>query len=58
MGFARTYSVALVGLRGHIVEVEADVSSALPSFVLLGLPDTALNESKERVRSATKNSGI
>ena len=44
MGFARTYSVALVGLRGHIVEVEADVSSALPSFVLLGLPDTALNE--------------
>ena len=58
MGFARTYSVALVGLRGHIVEVEADVSSALPSFVLLGLPDTALNESKERVRSAAKNSGI
>jgi len=58
MGFARTYSVALVGLRGHIVEVEADVSSALPSFVLPGLWDTALNESKERVRSAAKNSGI
>lgn len=58
MGFARTYSVALVGLHGHIVEVEADVSQALPSFVLLGLPDTALNESKERVRSAAKNSGI
>ena len=52
MGFARTYSVALVGLRGHIVDVEADISQGLPGFVLLGLPDTALNESKERVRSA------
>ena len=58
MGFARTYSVALVGLHGHIVDVEADVSQGLPGFVLLGLPDTALNESKERVRSAAKNSGI
>ena len=46
MGFARTYSVALVGLHGHIVDVEADVSQGLPGFVLLGLPDTALNESK------------
>ena len=58
MGFARTYSVALVGLRGHIVDVEADISQGLPGFVLLGLPDTALNESKERVRSAAKNTGI
>ena len=38
MGFARTYSVALVGLRGHIVDVEADISQGLPGFVLLGLP--------------------
>ena len=51
MGFSRTYSVALVGLSGHIVDVEADISQGLPGFVLLGLPDTALNESKERVRS-------
>lgn len=58
MGFSRTYSVALVGLSGHIVDVEADISQGLPGFVLLGLPDTALNESKERVRSAAKNTGI
>ena len=58
MGFSRTYSVALVGLSGYIVDVEADISQGLPGFVLLGLPDTALNESRERVRSATKNTGI
>lgn len=58
MGFARTYSVALVGVNGHVVEVEADISSALPGFVLLGLPDTSLNEARDRVRSAAKNSGL
>lgn len=58
MSFSRTYSVALVGLTGHIVEVEADISSSLPGFVILGLPDTSLNESKDRVRSAAKNAGI
>lgn len=58
MGFARTYSVALVGIKGHIVEVEADISAALPGFILLGLPDMSLSEAKDRVRSAAKNSGI
>lgn len=58
MGFARTYAVALVGLQGHIVEVEADISQSLPGFVLLGLPDTSLNDSRDRVRSAAKNSGV
>ncbi|GGH58567.1 YifB family Mg chelatase-like AAA ATPase [Rothia aerolata] len=58
MAFAKTYSVALVGIQGHMVEVEADISQALPGFVLLGLPDTALNEAKDRVRSAAKNAGI
>lgn len=58
MGFARTYSVALVGVQGHIVEVEADISQALPGFILLGLPDTALTEAKDRVRSAAKNTGV
>lgn len=58
MGFARTYSVALLGISGHLVEVEADISASLPGFVLLGLPDTALSESKDRVRSAAKNSGL
>lgn len=58
MSFSRTFSVALVGLTGHLVEVEADISSSLPSFVILGLPDTSLNESKDRVRSAAKNAGL
>lgn len=57
MGFARTYAVALLGLNGHVVEVEADVGGTLPSFVLLGLPDATLKESRERIRSAAKNSG-
>ncbi|MDY3049536.1 MAG: YifB family Mg chelatase-like AAA ATPase [Rothia sp. (in: high G+C Gram-positive bacteria)] len=58
MPFARTYSVALVGLKGHLVEVEADISSALPNFLLLGLPDSSLSEARDRVRSAAKNSGL
>lgn len=58
MALGRTYSVALVGLNGYIVEVEADIGQTLPAFVLLGLPDAALNEAKERIRSAAKNSGI
>lgn len=58
MGFARTYSVALVGIQGHIVEVEADITAALPGFVLLGLPDASLSEAKDRVKSAAKNAGI
>ncbi|MFW0168949.1 YifB family Mg chelatase-like AAA ATPase [Rothia sp. P4278] len=58
MAFARTFSIALVGVTGHLVEVEADVSAALPGFVLLGLPDNSLNEAKDRVRSAAKNSGL
>jgi magnesium chelatase family protein len=58
MALGRTYSVALVGLNGYIVEVEADIGQTLPAFVILGLPDAALNEAKERIRSAAQNSGI
>jgi magnesium chelatase family protein len=47
-----------VGLNGYIVEVEADIGQTLPNFVILGLPDAALNEAKERIRSAAQNSGI
>ncbi|BCW11080.1 hypothetical protein StoSoilB3_24560 [Arthrobacter sp. StoSoilB3] len=54
----RSYCVALVGLNGYIVEVEADIGQTLPNFVILGLPDAALNEAKERIRSAAQNSGI
>ncbi|MDQ1605809.1 MAG: magnesium chelatase family protein, partial [Microbacteriaceae bacterium] len=42
MSIGRTSSVALLGLAGSLVEVEADISSNLPSFVLIGLPDAAL----------------
>lgn len=58
MVLGRTYSVALVGINGYIVEVEADIGQTLPAFVILGLPDAALNEAKERIRSAAQNSGI
>jgi magnesium chelatase family protein len=57
MGLARTHSVALVGLAGSLVEVEADISSQLPGLKLIGLPDAALAEAAERVRAAAKNSG-
>ncbi len=57
MTVARTRAVALVGLAGSIVEVEADLSSQLPAFVIIGLPDAALGEARERVRSAATNAG-
>lgn len=51
-------SCVLFGLDGEIVNVEADISSGLPSFSIVGLPDTAVRESKERIRAAIKNSGF
>lgn len=54
---AKVKSFALFGLDGFPVDVEVDVSNGLPSFEIVGLPDTAVKESKERVRSAIKNSG-
>ncbi|WP_400999090.1 YifB family Mg chelatase-like AAA ATPase [Agromyces sp. GXQ0307] len=57
MPVARTRAIALVGLAGSVVEVEADLSSQLPAFVIIGLPDTALGEARERVRSAATNAG-
>jgi magnesium chelatase family protein len=56
MGLARTWSVALHGVDGRIVEIEADVGGGLPGFHLVGLPDAALAESKDRVRAAIVNS--
>ena len=53
---ARTQSYALSGLEGVPVTVETDISRGLPSFDMVGLPDTAVKESKERVKSAIKNS--
>lgn len=51
-------SFGLVGLSGYKVDVEVDVSQGLPKYDIVGLPDTAVKESKERVRSAIKNSGL
>ncbi|TPX00681.1 ATP-binding protein, partial [Schumannella luteola] len=52
MGVGRAHAVALLGLDGAPVEIEADTASGLPAFVLVGLPDAALGEAKARVRSA------
>ncbi|WP_207454860.1 YifB family Mg chelatase-like AAA ATPase [Desertivibrio insolitus] len=57
MPLARTTSVALLGLAGSPVEIEADISANVPHFVLIGLADAALGEAKERVRSAATNAG-
>ncbi|WP_461247143.1 YifB family Mg chelatase-like AAA ATPase [Treponema sp. R6D11] len=55
---AKVNSVGLFGLDGYIVEVEADISSGLPAFDIVGLPDAAIKESKERVKAAIVNSGL
>ncbi len=57
MAIGRTRSIALLGLDGAVVEVEADLSNGLPSLTIIGLPDTALGESRHRVRAAAVNAG-
>ncbi|CAG6391650.1 ATP-binding protein [Streptomyces cocklensis] len=57
MGFARTCSVALIGVEGVVVEVQADLEPGLAAFTLVGLPDKSLIESRDRVRAALVNSG-
>jgi magnesium chelatase family protein len=57
MTLARTHSVALVGVEGHVVECEADIANGLVGMILVGLPDTALREARDRIRSAIINSG-
>ena len=57
MALARSHAVALFGLDGTLVDVEVDVSSNLPNFILVGLPDASLAESVSRIRAACANSG-
>lgn len=57
MAFARTSSVALVGVEGVAVEVQADLEPGVAAFTLVGLPDKSLVESRDRVRAAVVNSG-
>lgn len=58
MSFCRAWSLALVGIDALPVEVEVDISSGLPGFAVVGLPDAAVQESRERVRVAISNSGF
>jgi magnesium chelatase family protein len=58
MTIARTYGVALIGVQGHVIEIEADIAAGIPTVQLIGLPDTALHEARDRVRAAVVNSGF
>ena len=55
---ARVYSCAVIGLEGVVVEVEVDYSNGLPAVIIVGLPDAAVQESRERVQTAVKNAGL
>jgi magnesium chelatase family protein len=55
---ARVFSCAVIGLDGVVVDVEVDTSSGLPKILIVGLPDAAVQESRERVQSAIKNSNL
>ena len=57
MALGRSLGISLVGATGYLVRVEADIADGLPGFWLVGLPDVALNEARQRVRSAALNSG-
>ena len=58
MPVARTYSRAQVGIDAPLVTVEADLASGLPQIIIVGLPETAVRESKDRVKSALNNAGF
>jgi magnesium chelatase family protein len=55
---AKVKTAAVVGLEGHPVDVEVDISSGLPAMTIVGLPDAAVQEARERVRAAIRNSGF
>jgi magnesium chelatase family protein len=55
---ARIFSCAVIGLEGVVVEVEVDYTNGLPGMTLVGLPDAAVQESRERVQTAVKNARL
>ncbi len=55
---ARVITATTIGLNAYKLDVEVDFVHSLPNVSIVGLPDTAVNEAKERVRSAVKNSGF
>ena len=54
----KLYSAAVLGLRAELVEVETDISPGLPATIVVGLPDAAIRESRERVKAALKHTGM
>lgn len=56
--FSRIQSIGIFGMDSYMIEVEADISTGLPGFDIVGLPDTAVKESRDRVRAAIKNCGF
>jgi len=54
---AKVLSSAVIGIDAYFVEVEVDITSGLPTFTTVGLPEASVKESKERVKSAINNSG-
>jgi magnesium chelatase family protein len=57
MALARSWAVALVGVEGHVVEIEADLNNGIPGLTMVGLPDAALAEARDRIKAAILNSG-
>src|SRR3989338_4436304 len=58
MTTARIFSSCVFGIDAYALEVETDISEGLPAFHIVGLPDTAIKESRDRIKSAIKNSGF
>ena len=54
---SKVYSATCFGIDAYLVEIEVDVSNGMPQMAIVGLPDQAVRESKERVRAALANSG-
>jgi magnesium chelatase family protein len=57
MTLARTSSVAVMGIEGQLVEIQADLADGLPGVTMIGLPDASLQEARDRIRAAIVNSG-
>lgn len=55
---SKIYSASTVGLDSYLIDIEVDIGTGLPSYTIVGLPDKAIDESKERIRAAIKNSGV
>ena len=54
---ANVFTGSVIGIEGYKISVEVDITPTVPSFTIVGLPDAAVSEAKERIRSAIKNSG-